>query len=49
MEKILKSRMLAIVKNENDNDATCVKEINGDAINATVPGNFELDIYIKEP
>ena len=25
MEKILKSWILAIVKNENDNDATCVK------------------------
>ena len=45
MEKIINNWKLAIVKNSEDTNTVHSSEINGEVINASVPGNFELDMY----
>lgn len=45
MEKIINNWKLAIVKNSDGTNATHSSEIKGEVINASVPGNFELDMY----
>ena len=45
MEKNIKNWKLAVIKNSEDTNAVRSSEIKGEVINASVPGNFELDMY----